>query len=139
MTRPISGNERDNALIATPSSGGLKYLDLRNHILAMVESLPMRTAIPSERELSTTFNVSRMTVRRALDELERDGFLLRRQGAPTLTAKPKIAQRMTISVDSRRTCAGVVSRARAGWYRPRSSLQAAGSGDGSESRRTRQF
>jgi GntR family transcriptional regulator len=97
MTRPIPGLQQDDARpIAAPPSGGVKYLDLRNHVLAIVESLPMRTPIPSERELSTTFNVSRMTVRRALDELERDGFLLRRQGAPTLTAKPKIAQRMTI-------------------------------------------
>ena len=37
-----------------------------------------------------------MTLRRALDELERDGYLVRRQGAGMFTARPKILQRLRI-------------------------------------------
>jgi GntR family transcriptional regulator len=77
-------------------SSGVKYLGVRDSVLGMIESLPTGDAIPSERELSARFGVSRMTVRRALDELEQEGYLVRRQGASSVTARPKIAQRMTI-------------------------------------------
>ncbi|MBL9050945.1 MAG: GntR family transcriptional regulator [Tabrizicola sp.] len=40
-------------------------------------------ALPSERRLSEVLGISRVTVRRALDELARDGRLRRRQGAQT--------------------------------------------------------
>jgi GntR family transcriptional regulator len=39
--------------------------------------------LPSERKLSEALGISRVTVRRALDELARDGRLRRRQGAQT--------------------------------------------------------
>ncbi|HEX8757286.1 MAG TPA: GntR family transcriptional regulator [Steroidobacteraceae bacterium] len=39
--------------------------------------------IPTEAELCRSFNVSRITVRRSLDELERDGWLSRQQGRGT--------------------------------------------------------
>lgn len=42
--------------------------------------------LPSERRLSEALGISRVTVRRALDELARDGRVKRRQGAQTRVA-----------------------------------------------------
>lgn len=42
--------------------------------------------IPSEKELCNQFNTSRMTVRRAIDELVNDGFLYRVQGRGTFVS-----------------------------------------------------
>lgn len=43
--------------------------------------------LPSERKLSQALEISRVTVRRALDELAADGLLVRRQGARTVMAE----------------------------------------------------
>jgi GntR family transcriptional regulator len=51
--------------------------------------------IPSERELSEQFGISRMTVRQALNELREEGILRREQGRGTYVAEPKIEQRLT--------------------------------------------
>ncbi len=50
--------------------------------------------LPSERELSAHYNVSRMTVRQALLELARDGMIYTRTGKGTFVAEPKIDQRL---------------------------------------------
>ncbi len=42
--------------------------------------------VPSENELAEQFNVSRMTARRALQELTEQGILVRSQGAGTFVA-----------------------------------------------------
>jgi len=58
--------------------------------------------LPSEKELQLTFDVSRITARRALEEMERNGFVTRRQGKGTYVAKqpegPKLAK-FTGSID----------------------------------------
>lgn len=48
--------------------------------------------IPSERSLSVTYGVSRMTVRQALTELENEGFLIRETGRGTFVSAPNIYQ-----------------------------------------------
>lgn len=47
---------------------------------------PSGKVLPSERRLSETLGISRVTVRRALEELARDGRLRRSQGAQTRVA-----------------------------------------------------
>lgn len=42
--------------------------------------------VPSENELSAQFNVSRMTARRALDQLALDGLIVRRRGSGSFIA-----------------------------------------------------
>jgi GntR family transcriptional regulator len=51
--------------------------------------------IPSERELSETYGISRMTVRQALAELVSDDLLRRDQGRGTFVAKQKIRKRLS--------------------------------------------
>lgn len=46
--------------------------------------------IPSERELMAIFNVSRATVRQAIENLEKEGILRRKRGKGTFVAPPKI-------------------------------------------------
>lgn len=48
--------------------------------------------IPSERELSIQFGVSRMTVRQAINNLVNSGLLYREKGRGTYVANPKLEQ-----------------------------------------------
>lgn len=52
------------------------------------------TQIPSERELSELYNMSRITVRKAIDELERQGKLEKIQGKGTFVLSPSIVQNL---------------------------------------------
>ncbi|MFT5420948.1 MAG: GntR family transcriptional regulator [Candidatus Endobugula sp.] len=47
--------------------------------------------LPSERELIESFNVSRITVRQALAELQREGLVFKINGKGTFVSKPKAA------------------------------------------------
>jgi len=74
-----------------------KQSETRERVLDLIERLQVGQAIPSERQLSTDFGVSRLTVRAALDELVREGFLIRRRGSGTFVSEPKIAQELTMT------------------------------------------
>lgn len=52
-------------------------------------------SIPSERELSVQFDVSRMTVRQAITNLVNSGLLYREKGRGTYVANPKLEQPLT--------------------------------------------
>jgi len=69
-----------------------KQDEVRDHIEAIVEGLPVGAALPPERDLAVRFEVSRMTVRHALDVLVRRGLLQRRQGAGTFVTDAKVDQ-----------------------------------------------
>jgi GntR family transcriptional regulator len=47
--------------------------------------------------LSSELGVSRLTVRAALDDLVREGLLVRRHGSGTFVSQPKIAQELTMT------------------------------------------
>jgi GntR family transcriptional regulator len=53
---------------------------------------PQEQALPSERELSEQLQISRATVRQAVQELEHEGWLVRRQGRGTFASQPKVEQ-----------------------------------------------
>jgi GntR family transcriptional regulator len=74
-----------------------KQRDTRERVLDLIETLEVGDAIPSERHLAGDLGVSRLTVRAALDDLVREGYLMRRRGAGTFVAEPKVAKGMTIS------------------------------------------
>ena len=66
-------------------------------MLDLIERLGVGDAIPSERQLSADLGVSRLTVRAALDDLVREGYLVRRRGSGTFVSEPKIAQELTMT------------------------------------------
>lgn len=68
------------------------YVQIAESLLDRIESGELQPGdrLPSERDLSKMLGVNRMTVRRALRVLESQGLLLRRQGAGTYVAEPKI-------------------------------------------------
>ncbi len=74
-----------------------KQEDTRDRILDLIESLDVGHSIPSERQLTGDLGVSRLTVRAALDDLVRDGYLERRHGSGTYVTEPKIAQPLTLT------------------------------------------
>ena len=61
------------------------YLILRDRILS--GALGFGTKLPTENELADYYAVSRVTVRRALGELERERFIERRRSAGTRVIK----------------------------------------------------
>src|SRR5438128_4950040 len=69
----------------------------RQQVLELIERLGVGTAIPSERQLSVDLGVSRLTVRAALDDLAREGYLVRRRGSGTYVQQPKITQQLTMT------------------------------------------
>ena len=74
-----------------------KQSEARASVLDLIDRLGVGEAIPSERQLSIDLGMSRLTVRAALDELVREGYLVRRRGAGTFVSEPKIAQELTMT------------------------------------------
>jgi len=64
--------------------------NLRELILS--GQLNLGEAVPSEWELANLYGVSRLTVRNALDNLTRQGWLIRRHGVGTFVAHPNITE-----------------------------------------------
>jgi len=67
---------------------GPRYLWLQKLVREAIRAgqLPVGTALPSERELCETFSLSRVTIRKAMDELVAQGLLDRKRGAGTFVA-----------------------------------------------------
>ncbi|HET8608058.1 MAG TPA: GntR family transcriptional regulator [Gaiellaceae bacterium] len=74
-----------------------KQSQARERVRDLIAQIGVGAALPSERQLSADLGVSRLTIRAALDELERDGLLVRRRGAGTFVREPKIAQELTMT------------------------------------------
>lgn len=85
---------------ATPEDGAAlrpnpKYAQVRDGVQELINDLPAGSPIPPERTLCLRFGVSRVTLRRAVDDLVREGLLVRRQGSGTYVADHKITQRVS--------------------------------------------
>jgi len=67
----------------------LAYMSLRRVIRHTIESGSVESgqALPSERELAKLLDLSRVTVRKAITGLVKDGLLVQRQGAGTFVAE----------------------------------------------------
>ncbi len=61
------------------------YYQLKNIIIDMIENeeIGVDECIPSEPKLMQTYNLSRTTVRKAIDELVNEGYLYKKQGKGT--------------------------------------------------------
>lgn len=73
------------------------YYQLKEILLEKIRNneWPINGKIPTERELCEIFKVSRITVRQALYELEKGGYIYRKQGKGTFVTAPKIEQRLS--------------------------------------------
>ena len=79
--------------LQTDSSSPL-YHQLMQRIIADIEkgAYPVGSRIPPEHELEQLYQVSRVTVRRALAELTAKGLLERKQGKGTFVSAPRVMQ-----------------------------------------------
>ena len=80
---------------AGPSGGDrkLRYQQVQELVLTIMAERDLRPGdrLPSTTELADIADVSTISVRRALDELERAGRIKRHQGLGTFVAEPRIA------------------------------------------------
>lgn len=67
-----------------------KFRTLVDELRQQMQAMPVGAAVPSERALAAESGVSRMTARRALDELTREGRLVREVGRGTFVARPAV-------------------------------------------------
>lgn len=81
------------------AGSGPLYLKLRQSLEDAIRSgkLSHGQALPAERDLADYASVSRVTVRKAVDDLVTDGLLMRRQGSGTFVVRPvsRVQQRLT--------------------------------------------
>lgn len=70
------------------------YYQLKEMILEDIKSgqYPVDSLIPTEKEISEKFNISRTTVRQAITELVQEGWLYRIKSKGTFIARQKIQQ-----------------------------------------------
>lgn len=73
----------------------MKRAQVREWLFGLIEDQGPGEPVPSERELSERFGVSRPTVRAAIDDLVRAGLLIRQHGRGTFTSPRKVTQEMT--------------------------------------------
>ncbi|NLN29291.1 MAG: GntR family transcriptional regulator [Firmicutes bacterium] len=71
------------------------YEQIMEHIRVMAQTLKPHEAIPSEPELASRYQVSRGTVKQALDELVHEGVLYRVPKRGTFVAPPRILRSFT--------------------------------------------
>lgn len=75
------------------TDGLTKHERVRRHLVQVIEQgLAPHERLPTERDLAEELEVNRQTVRRALDELERDGIVYRLQGAGTFVSAGRISK-----------------------------------------------
>lgn len=77
-----------------------KYEKIANIIRERIRqgTYPVDSLIPDQISLSKEFEVSRMTVKRAMDILELEGLILRKRGAGTFVKKTALSQGYTASI-----------------------------------------
>jgi len=76
------------------SESSTKRDRVRTHLLDLIDDGTPGSPIPSERQLCEKLGVSRPTLRSVVDELVRDGALVRRQGKGVFVARAKITQNL---------------------------------------------
>jgi len=92
-----------------------RYTVIKDHIIRRIDTRRWKAGdrVPSENELATEFAVSRMTARRALQELGEEGILVRTQGLGSFVAdaRPRSSMLEIHSIDREITARGHAHRA----------------------------
>lgn len=92
MASSAASQPADAEAVAVP-----KYLEITSALREELRHEPEGVRLPAERELAERFGVSRMTLRQALEELEREGRLSRVRGSGTFTCRPKVVMGPTLT------------------------------------------
>lgn len=73
------------------------YIQIHDQLKKQIESGVWKVGerLPSERELSLKYNVSRMTLRQAVLNLAEEGIVERRIGSGTFVARKKVQEKLT--------------------------------------------
>lgn len=70
-----------------------KHTQVRQYLVELIDAgLQPDDRLPTEREVAEQLGVTRVTVRKALDELEKDQLVYRIQGAGTFVSDPRISK-----------------------------------------------
>ncbi len=91
----MATNRRINKNIPIPM-----YYQLKEILLDMIDDREVGDPLPTEKELCEQYDVSRTTVRQALQDLVVEGYLNRMKGKGTFVAEPKISQDFLIVLES---------------------------------------
>jgi len=80
-----------------PLSAAPLYVQIKDTLRARIldGTYAPHSRMPSEHELCATFDVSRITVRQALGDLQKEGLLFKLHGKGTFVSKPKAFQNVT--------------------------------------------
>ncbi|MCX5909267.1 MAG: GntR family transcriptional regulator [Deltaproteobacteria bacterium] len=72
------------------------YFQINDILLKKIKAEEFKThqQIPTEEELTATFQVSRMTVRQAISKMVTEGILYRKRGHGTFVAEPKLERKV---------------------------------------------
>jgi GntR family transcriptional regulator len=78
------------------------YYVIKEKLLEKIKSGGMRVGdqLPTENELTQQFQVSRTTIRLAMQQLELEGYVRKVQGKGTFVSKPKLKESLTPSIKS---------------------------------------
>ena len=74
---------------------GPRYLRVVSALQEQIGQLGPRSLLPTEEQLARKYRVSRVTVRRALEVLDRSGLISRERGRGTIVNSPKITRRFS--------------------------------------------
>lgn len=79
--------------------GGPRYVQLRRRLKEAIDvgMLPPGAPLPPERELAGITDLSRVTVRKAIRDLAREGLVERRQGSGTFVRQPVARMAQSLS------------------------------------------
>ncbi len=90
------------------------YKQIQKSIMKRIDAGELKPGDPvdSERRLASMHDVSLMTARHALAELEKEGMVERRRGAGTFVAAPKIHFNKLMSYTEHMSSRGLVARSR---------------------------
>jgi GntR family transcriptional regulator len=72
------------------------YFQIEEQIKALIESGELKAgdSLPSERDYAEKYDISRMTVRHAINNLVNEGLIVRKKGKGTFIAEKKFEQRL---------------------------------------------
>jgi GntR family transcriptional regulator len=107
-------------MMQSDNRGSPKYLQIQSVILSWLASRDIGTQLPTEEALTSQFNVSRGTIRRALKSLELDGIIERRPRHGTRLKerpKPGYDDRITGPIEDF-SALGLQTEARVTWEGP---------------------